>query len=148
MMLKTGLINNVVGLVFVYASTSIPMAVWMMKAYFEQIPEEIDESALLDGCSRAKVLARIVLPLSKPGLISASMLTFVSVWHDYIYNSTLITDRRLRTIPVGIYMFFTERGIEWSKLGAAIVLSTIPVIAIFFMFQKWFTPGLTTGSIK
>jgi len=148
MMLELGLINNVIGLILVYVSTSLPICTWLMKTYFDQIPTEIDESALLDGCSRGRVLWNIVLPLSKPGLISASMFTFVSVWHDYIYNSTLITNRYLRNIPVGIYVFFTERGIEWGKLGAAIILAAIPVIITFFIFQKWFTPGLTSGSIK
>jgi multiple sugar transport system permease protein len=148
MFLQLGLLNTYWPLLCVYVTQSLPISVWLLKAYFDSIPRELDESALIDGCTRLQSLWRVILPSSKPGLVAVAMYTFVVVWREFIIAATFVGKESLKTMPVGIYMFFTELGIEWGKLGAASMLVAMPPIIIFFAFQRWFNPGAVTGALK
>jgi ABC-type glycerol-3-phosphate transport system permease component len=148
MFLRLGLLNTYWPLLCIYVTQALPISVWLLKAYFDTIPLELDESALIDGCTRIQVLRRVILPTSKPGLVAAALYTFVVVWREFIIAATFVAKENLKTMPVGIYMFFTELGIEWGKLGAASMLVAIPPIILFFTFQRWFNPGAVTGALK
>jgi multiple sugar transport system permease protein len=148
MFLRLGLLNTYWPLLCIYVTQALPISVWLLKAYFDSIPPELDESALIDGCTRIQLLWRVILPTSKPGLVAVALYTFVVVWREFIIAATFVGKESLKTMPVGIYMFFTELGIEWGKLGAASMLVALPPILIFFTFQRWFNPGAITGALK
>jgi multiple sugar transport system permease protein len=148
MFLKLGLLNTYWPLLCIYVTQALPISIWLLKAYFDSVPRELDESALMDGCSRLQLLWRVILPTSKPGLVAVALYTFVVVWREFIIAATFVSEESLKTMPVGIYMFFTELGIEWGKLGAASMVVALPPIIIFFAFQKWFNPGAVAGALK
>jgi ABC-type glycerol-3-phosphate transport system permease component len=147
MFLRLGLLNTHWPLLCIYVTQALPISVWLLKAYFDSIPRELGESALIDGCSRLGLLWRVILPTSRPGLVAVALYTFVVVWREFIIAATFIGKDDLKTMPVGIYMFFTELGIEWGKLGAASMLVALPPAILFFAFQRWFNPGAVTGAL-
>jgi multiple sugar transport system permease protein len=148
MFLRLGLLNTYWPLLCIYVSQALPISVWLLKAYFDSVPRELDESALIDGCTRLQLLWRVILPTSRPGLVAVALYTFVVVWREFIIAATFVGKESLKTMPVGIYMFFTELGIEWGKLGAASMLVALPPVILFFAFQRWFNPGAVTGALK
>lgn len=148
MLFKVGLLNNLFGLALVYAVEFIPISVWLMKGYIDTVPTEIDEAALVDGCGRLRTFVSVVLPVSIPGMIAVSLITFVRSAQEFIYAATFLTDARSKTAPVGLYMFFTELGVEWGQLTAASLIIVAPIVLIFLLLQKWFVSGLTAGAVK
>jgi len=148
MLYKVGLLNNLFGLAIVYAVEFIPISVWLMKSYVDTVPVELDEAALVDGCSRLRTFVSIVFPVSLPGVIAVALITFVRSAQEFIYAATFLTETRVKTSPVGLYMFFTELGVEWGQLTAASLIIVFPIVLIFLVLQKWFVSGLTMGAVK
>ena len=142
------LINTLAGLMVVYISFTIPMLTWMMTGYFEGIPKELDEAALIDGCSRFRTFRQIILPLTLPGLISAAIYAFIQGWNEYMFALILMTNDRLKTLPVGIGMMNGYYRIMWNDLMAASIVSSIPLLLIFLFLQKYFVSSLTAGAVK
>ena len=148
MLYKVGLLNNLFGLSIVYSVEFIPICVWLMKSYFDTIPVEIDEAALVDGATRLRTFVSVIFPVSIPGVISVALITFVRSAQEFIYATTFLTETRVKTSPAGLYMFFTELGVEWGPLTAASLIIVFPIILTFLILQKWFVSGLTVGSVK
>ena len=148
LLLKAGLLNTLSGLVLTYSAELVPMGVWLMKSYVDSIPFELDDAALIDGCSRGGALYRVILPLSLPGLIATSLLSFLRAAGEFIYAATFISDSQKKTATVGIYMFITEIGVQWGRLSAAAVLLAVPMILFFLMLQRHFRSGLVVGSFR
>jgi ABC-type glycerol-3-phosphate transport system permease component len=142
------LLNTYWPLLCIYTSQALPISIWLLKAYFDAIPREIDEAGLIDGCSRPRVLMQLILPVSRPALVAVSMYSFVVVWREFIIAATFAADVQIKTMPVGLYMFFTELGIEWGKLSAAAILVALPPMILIVAFQKWFNPGSVAGAIR
>ncbi|MDR0641049.1 MAG: carbohydrate ABC transporter permease [Treponema sp.] len=142
------LINRLSGLVVVYTSFSIPLLTWMMMGYFETIPKELDEAALIDGCSRLRTFFQIILPLTLPGLISATIYAFIHGWNEYMFALILISNDSLKTLPVGIAQMNGFYKIEWNELMAASIVSSIPLLLIFLFLQRYFVSSLTAGAVK
>lgn len=145
---EVGLLNTYWPLLCIYVSQALPISIWLLKVYFDAIPREIDEAGLIDGCSRLRVLVQLVLPVSRPALVAVSLYSFVVVWREFIIAATFATDVQIKTMPVGLYMFFTELGIEWGKLTAAAVLVALPPTILIVAFQKWFNPGAVAGAVR
>jgi ABC-type glycerol-3-phosphate transport system permease component len=122
------------------------MVLWIMKSFFEAIPAEMEEAALVDGCTRFQAMWRVALPLSWPGLSASAILVLVYVWTEFILALTLTS--KLRTITVGLYYYMTGYGIEWGRLTASVMLALVPVLLAFFLFQRRFMAGLTAGALK
>jgi ABC-type glycerol-3-phosphate transport system permease component len=142
------LINSLAGLMVVYVSFTIPMLTWMMMGYFEGIPRELDEAALIDGCGRLRTFWQIILPLTLPGLISAAIYAFIQGWNEYMFSLILMTNDELKTLPVGIGMMNGYYRIMWNDLMAASIVSSIPLLLIFLFLQKYFVSSLTAGAVK
>ncbi|HWC01223.1 MAG TPA: carbohydrate ABC transporter permease [Methylomirabilota bacterium] len=148
MLHKAGLLNSLSGLGLVYSVEFLPISVWLMKSYVDTIPVELDEAASVDGCSRLRTFFRIVLPLSLPGVIAVALITFVRSAQEFIYAATFLTETGVKTSPVGLYMFFTELGVEWGHLTAASLVIVLPIVLVFLILQKWFVSGLTMGAVR
>jgi multiple sugar transport system permease protein len=147
-MRNLGLANSLAGLIAAYPSFTVPFVTWLLMGYFESIPEELEEAAMIDGATRFGAFARIVLPLSAPGVLAAGLYAFTQAWNEFLYALVFITDGRLRTLPVGLASFITGDVYGWGSLMSGAVLTTLPVIAAYIYLQKYMVEGLTAGSVK
>jgi len=143
-----GLADSLTGLIAAYPSFTVPFVTWLLMGYFESIPEELEESAMIDGATRFGAFYRVVLPLAAPGLLAAGLYAFTQAWNEFLYALVFITDVKLRTLPVGLSTFITGDVYGWGYLMAGAVLTTIPVIAAYIYLQKYMVEGLTAGSVK
>jgi ABC-type glycerol-3-phosphate transport system permease component len=148
MLHQVGLLNSLAGLGLVYSVEFLPISVWLMKSYVDTIPVELDEAAAVDGSSRVRTFVRIVFPLSLPGVVAVALITFVRSAQEFIYAATFLTDPAVKTSPVGLYMFFTELGVEWGHLTAASLVVVLPIVLVFLLLQRWFVSGLTMGAVR
>ncbi|MBI1726775.1 MAG: carbohydrate ABC transporter permease [Candidatus Rokubacteria bacterium] len=142
------LADTLTGLIVAYPSFTVPFVTWLLMGYFESIPEELEESAMIDGATRFGAFYRIVLPLAAPGLLAAALYAFTQAWNEFLYALVFITDVKLRTLPVGLSSFITGDVYGWGYLMAGAVLTTLPVIAAYMYLQKYMVEGLTAGSVK
>jgi multiple sugar transport system permease protein len=147
-MRNLGLANSLAGLIAAYPSFTVPFVTWLLMGYFESIPEELEEAAMIDGATRFGAFYRIVLPLSAPGVLAAGLYAFTQAWNEFLYALVFITDGRLRTLPVGLASFITGDVYGWGYLMSGAVLTTLPVIAAYIYLQKYMVEGLTAGSVK
>jgi multiple sugar transport system permease protein len=143
-----GMANSLSGLIAAYPSFTVPFVTWLLMGYFESVPEELEEAAMIDGATRFGAFYRIVLPLSAPGLLAAGLYAFTQAWNEFLYALVFITDGRLRTLPVGLASFITGDVYGWGYLMSGAVLTTLPVIAAYIYLQKYMVEGLTAGSVK
>jgi multiple sugar transport system permease protein len=143
-----GLANSLSGLILSYPSFTVPFVTWLLMGYFESIPEELEEAAMIDGATRFGAFRRIILPLAAPGVLAAALYAFTQAWNEFLYSLVFITDARLRTLPVGLASFITGDVYGWGYLMAGAVLTTLPVIAAYTYLQKYMVEGLTAGSVK
>jgi multiple sugar transport system permease protein len=141
------LLDTHIGLVLVYMSLILPLAIWMMRSYLATIPAELEEAAMIDGASRIGALIRVTLPLAIPGVITVAVFTFVVAWNEYLYAFTL-TNVSAKTLPVLIGEFSTKLGLEHLKIAAAGVVASLPPLVIAFAFQRYLVRGMTAGAIK
>ena len=143
-----GLADSLTGLIAAYPSFTVPFVTWLLMGYFESIPEELEEAAMIDGATRFGAFWRVVLPLSAPGVLAAALYAFTQAWNEFLYALVFITDVKLRTLPVGLSTFITGDVYGWGFLMAGAVLTTLPVIAAYMYLQKYMVEGLTAGSVK
>jgi len=142
------LLDSLVGLVLVYSTTIVPFSVFTLKGYFDTIPRELEEAAVLDGCSRFMTFWRIILPLARPALAVTALFSFMTAWNEFILALTLMGDPRSYTLPVVLQGYVDDYGTDWGSFAAGAILVSIPVIALFFALQRHFVEGLTAGSVK
>lgn len=142
------LIDNHLSLIIIDCSFALPFAVWNLCSFFNQIPWDIEESALVDGCSRFKAFFKVIFPIAKPGIAATSMYCFLMGWDEYMYANTFINSPVKKTIQVGIRDYIGEYSTAWGPMMAAVVLSLIPVIILFLLVQKNLVGGLTSGAVK
>ena len=143
-----GLADSLPGLIVAYPSFTVPFVTSLLMGYFESIPEELEESAMIDGATRFGAFWRVVLPLAAPGLLAAALYAFTQAWNEFLYALVFITDVKLRTLPVGLSSFITGDVYGWGYLMAGAVLTTLPVIAAYIYLQKYMVEGLTAGSVR
>lgn len=146
-----GLLNTYLGAIIVYVGFSVPFAVLLLRGYFKSsAPRELEEAALIDGCSYLSAFWRVILPISLPGIAAVGIFTFLNAWNDFLWASLLLGQGSMKTIQVGIGDFATEGGgVQYvNAFMAACVLTTLPALAMFFVVQRWLVSGLTTGAVK
>ena len=143
-----GLFDRLEGLILSFTTIALPFTVWMMKSYFETIPQEIEEAALIDGCSRIQAFSRVILPLSAPALAATAIFSFVIAWNEFMFANTFIHSEGKRTLVVALYASIGDYLIQWNTLMAASIVTMIPIFIAFFLVQKYLVEGLTAGSIK
>lgn len=142
-----GLIDSLWSLVIAYTAMSIPLATWMLRGFIDEVPRELDEAAIIDGCGRNLTLWRIVTPLCAPGLVATAVFSFVLSWNDFSLANVL-TKKSSRTLPLVVSSFLTDEGIFWGPLSAAAILVFIPPIILFLFTYKHLAKGLTMGAVK
>ena len=142
------LLDNLGGLVLVYATTAIPFSVFTLKGYFDTIPRELEEAAMLDGASRIQTFFTVILPLVKPAIAVTGLFSFMTAWNEFILAATLISDPRALTLPVVLQRYVDDYGTEWGLFAAGALIVSLPVVLLFFALQKHFVAGLTAGSVK
>lgn len=147
-MVGSGLDNTLQGLVLSYLGFTVPFCTWLLLGYFLSIPVELEESALVDGCSRIGVLFRIVLPVSLPALAVVAFFSFTLAWNEFLYANVFNSDVNVKTIPTGIANFIVEDVFFWGPIMASTFLSAIPPLIVYFIFQRWLITGLTMGAVK
>lgn len=145
---QLGLIDHKFGLVLTYLSFSVPFGIWMLKSYFESIPKELIEAALIDGCSYFKCLVKVILPVSLPAITTVGIYSFILGWSEYLFATTLITSNSNRTIAIGLQTLIGYHKTDFGLLTAASVIMVAPVLLLFISVQKYFIEGLTVGSVK
>jgi len=146
---QLGLINTYLGLIISFTTFAVPFSVWMMKGFFDGIPSEIEEAALIDGCTRLGALRHVILPLVAPGLLAVSLFSFLDGWNNLLYPLTLATSVEVRTIPPGLLLsFLGQFKHDWAGMMAASVVVTVPVMIIFVFLQRFLVRGLTAGAVK
>jgi len=143
-----GLQNTLTGLVLAYCSFTLPFTIWIMKAYFETIPTDLDKSALVDGCNRLQAYYRVVLPVSGPGLVASGAFTFMLCWNEFIVAQILNTKLRTTTLPPVIAGMNGQINIDYSVIAASGFLAALPAVLLVLGFQKYMVQGLTAGSVK
>ncbi len=144
-----GLGSTFVGVILVYTVTAIPFCVWMMKGYFDTIPKELEESALIDGASQATIFFRIVLPLAKPAVAVTALFSFMTGWNEFVQAATFMNRLDMYTAPVGLRFFVGGyQANQWGYFAAGSIIAAIPVMALFLFLQKYLVSGLTAGSVK
>jgi len=141
------LLDTKFGLIIVYLTFNIPFATWTLKSFIEEIPREIEESALIDGAGRLGVIIRVTFPLCAPGLVAVSLICFIFSWNEFLY-ALVLTSLRAVTMTVGTARFLTGYAIWWGDISAAATVAMIPVIILGFLSQKYLVRGLTLGAIK
>ncbi len=143
-----GLIDTRLGLILLYTAYQLPIVIWMLYGYFLSLPIEIEQAARIDGYSPFATLRKVVLPLSRPGLVAAALFVLVFAWNDFVVAVTMTSSEQARTLPVAIYFYLGFYGREWGPLLAASIVSIIPIIALFVFLQRYFMSGLTGGGVK
>lgn len=143
-----GLLDTRAGLTLLYTAYQLPITVWVLYAFFQTLPQELEHAAMIDGYSRIEVLRRIVIPLSKPGMVAAGLLVIIFAWNDFVVALVMTSSEEIRTLPVAIYNYLGYFGREWGPLTAGAMVSIVPVIIVFVIFQRYFLSGMTGGSVK
>jgi multiple sugar transport system permease protein len=143
-----GLLNSYAGLVAPYVTYALPVAIFILTAFFREIPQELEEAALIDGCTRLNTLWRIIAPLAAPGLVTAGIIVFVYTWNEFLVALTLTSTNEVRTITVGIALYRGEFTFPWGVISAAVTLATIPIMVLILLGQRLVIRGLTAGAVK
>jgi multiple sugar transport system permease protein len=142
-----GWLNTYQGLIIPYLALTLPMTVWILANYFQELPPELEEAAMVDGATVIQTLTRIMMPLAAPGMFTAAILTFIYAWNEFFFALLIMTEREYQTVPVGIALFPGQYTMPWGELAAASTIATIPMIIVVIVFQKRIITGLTAGAI-
>lgn len=140
--------NSLVGLVLVYLTFSLPLSTWLLQGYFRGVPRELEEQGMIDGLSRFGALIRIVLPLSAPGIAAVAIFTFTGAWNELLFALVLITSESQRTAPLALNYLITSDVLPWGPLMAGAVISSVPLMVLYFVAQRFMVAGMTEGSVK
>jgi multiple sugar transport system permease protein len=143
-----GLVDNLWGLIVVYTAINTPFATFLMKSFFDAIPRELDEAAMIDGCTRFQALLRVILPLTLPGVAATLGFVFTGAWSELLFSLMLINSESQKTFAVGLLSFIQKGAVNWGQMMAASTIALIPVILFFGFIQRYLIRGLTAGAVK
>jgi arabinogalactan oligomer/maltooligosaccharide transport system permease protein len=145
---KLNLLDSLMGLMIIYVTTALPFCVWTMKGYYDSIPRDLEEAALIDGLTPMGAFVRIVLPLSLPALTITALFSFMAAWSEFIVARVVLSSQQLFTLPLGLEALAGTFQTEWANYAAGSVLVSIPVVALFLLLNRFLVSGLTLGSVK
>ncbi|RME28975.1 MAG: ABC transporter permease subunit [Deltaproteobacteria bacterium] len=145
---KLHLLDSLLGLSLVYATTAIPFCTWNLKGYFDTIPRDLEEAAMMDGAGRWTTFTRIILPLARPALAVTGLFSFMTAWNEFILAATFMGDETAFTLPVVLQSYVGDFGTEWGRFAAGAIVVSVPVMVLFFVLQKSLVEGLTAGGVK
>ena len=144
---KFGLVDRYAGLILLYTAFNLPYVIWMMRGYISDVPIELEESALVDGCTRFEVIWKVVFPMVRSGLMATSVFTFVFAWNDFIF-ALVLTRTEVITFPVQLTHFFGGQSNFWAKIAAMSVLGTLPIFVAVTVMQRYLVRGISLGAVK
>ena len=147
LMRHLGLIDTFIGVIIGHSTFSIPFSIWMLVSYFNAIPQDLDEAAVIDGASRLQTIRLVVLPLIMPGVVTTAIYVFITSWNEYLYAMMLSGDK-VRPVTVALQLFIGEFTVQWGLLTAGGALIALPVTLLFLVIQKRLVGGLTAGAVK
>ena len=142
-----GWVDTYHGLILLYAAFNLPYVIWMMRGYFEDVPIELEESALIDGCTRWQALLRVVLPVARNGIFATAVFTFIFAWNDYIF-ALVLTRTEVMTFTVQVTGYFGAQSTLWAKISAMSVLGTLPIFLAVATMQRYLVRGISLGAVK
>ena len=148
LMKDVDLLNTYASLILAYITVTLPVAIWMLRAFMARLPVELDEAAAVDGCGAFRTFFSIILPLCKPGIVATAVFVLIVTWQEFLFALSFTSTKDMRTLPVGMNDFIGQYGIRYGELMASSVLISIPVVAVFFLLQRQFVAGLTAGAVK
>lgn len=143
-----GVYDRLLGLMLVNVAFLLPMATWLLKGYMDSVPVELEEAAMVDGCTRTGALRRVLLPLALPGLVGVGTFVFIGAWNEYLLAVVLTDTPSAQTLTVGLAAFFGEYVRDWNSIMALSTLTSIPLMLVFVFFQRWVVQGMTSGAVK
>ena len=143
-----GLVGRTNSLLLAYLTFTVPFCTWLLIGYFKTLPVELEEAAMVDGCSHVGALWRITLPLATPALVVTTLSSFTLSWNEFLYALIFIQDETLITVPVGLNLLIYGDVFHWGQLMAASVITTVPVVALYMFIHRWMVEGLAAGSVK
>ncbi|MCB1969384.1 MAG: carbohydrate ABC transporter permease [Geminicoccaceae bacterium] len=143
-----GLVGTHWSLVLTYLTFGLPLSIWLLKGFYDNIPIQLEQAARIDGATRFQAFLLIVMPLSMPGIIATTIFSFIGAWNEYVYAATFLNNQEMLTLPVGIQRFFAEFATDWPGLMAATFLMSVPVVVLFLVLQSFFVRALTEGAVK
>lgn len=145
---KLKLLNSFWGLFLIYSGTALPFCIWQMKSYFDALPKDLEESALIDGCSRLLAFWKIVVPLSTPALAITGLFTFLTAWSEYMVAAIVLQNPELYTLPLGLKSFQSSLATQWGLYAAGALVVSLPVVVVFTLISRYLISGLTLGGVK
>jgi multiple sugar transport system permease protein len=148
MMRWLGLVNTLASLVLTYLTFGLPLSIWLLKGFYDNIPPQLEQAARIDGATRFQAFLHVVMPLSTPGIVATAIYSFILAWNEYVYALTFINDKARMTLPIGLQRFFAEYSTNWPGLMAASFIMSVPVVVMFLVLQKYFVRALTEGAVK
>lgn len=148
MMKWLGLVNTHGSLILTYLTFGLPLSIWLLKGFYDNIPPQLEQAARIDGATRFQAFFHIVMPLSSPGIIATAIYAFIMAWNEYVYALTFLNSKEMLTLPVGLQRFFAEYATDWPGLMAASFIMSVPVVVLFLVLQKYFVRALTEGAVK
>jgi multiple sugar transport system permease protein len=148
MMSALSLVDTHQGLILAYLGFTVPFCTWLLMGYFRSVPLELEEAALVDGCTRLGALIRVVLPMSLPALAVVAFFSFTQAWNEFLYANVFVNSVEVRTITTGLTLFIVEDVFFWGPMMGAAFLSALPPLAVYLIFQRWVVKGLTLGAVK
>lgn len=143
-----GLLDSYAGLVLAYLSFTAPLTVWMMRGFFQSIPPDLEDAAMIDGATRMGAFWRVVVPVAGPGIAATAIYAFILAWNEFLFALTFISDESMRTLPVALQSFIGRAQTDWGAIMAASVVFTLPVVIFFLFVQHRLTQGMVSGAVK
>jgi ABC-type glycerol-3-phosphate transport system permease component len=147
-MAQLKLVNTHPALIIAFSSFALPFSVYMLRGYFDSVPRELDEAAMVDGCNRLQALWRVILPVASPGIAATMIFTWLISWNHFLFALVLGTNEAMFTVPVGIAAQITEWQIPWNRLMASGVMGSLPTVILYAFLQRFLVQGLSAGAVK
>jgi multiple sugar transport system permease protein len=148
LMTPMGLVDSRIGLVAVYTAFNVPFATFLMQSFLDGIPVELEEAAMIDGCTRFQALRRVIVPITLPGIAATLGFVFTAAWSELLFALMLISSDERMTFPVGLLTFISKFSVDWGQMMAAAVMALIPAVLFFALVQRYLVQGLTAGAVK
>ena len=147
-LIKYGLFNSLTGLILVYTATELPVTIYLLRAFFAQIPQELEEAARIDGCSDWAMFWRVMFPIAGPAVATTMILNFIYFWNEFLYAVVFITKQEIRTLPLAIQFLVSDQYFDIGMLATGLMIATLPVLVMYLFLSEWFVKGMTAGAIK
>jgi multiple sugar transport system permease protein/raffinose/stachyose/melibiose transport system permease protein len=147
-LIKYGLFNTLAGLILVYVATELPVTIYLLRAFFAQIPVELEEAARIDGCTDWSMFWRVMFPIARPAVATTMILNFIYFWNEFLYAVVFLTKQEIRTLPLAIQFLVSDQYFDIGMLATGLMIATLPVLVMYLFMSEWFVKGMTAGAVK